>query len=105
MLFVNPGTNDVAVSDDLGGFESFRPLFFDDVVANVAGRRGQTIFVENRADVFRRMIEVSGEFDFFVTSGRDFGDGAREVGFHGVADGVELKADAVNCMRDRRTAG
>src|SRR5438477_5405198 len=51
------------------------------------------------------MIEVSGEFDFLVAGGGDFGDGAREVSLHGVADGVELEADAVNCMRDRRAAG
>src|SRR5437762_2969108 len=44
LLFVNPGTNDVAVADDLGGFESFRPMFLYEVVADVAGRRGQAVF-------------------------------------------------------------
>src|SRR6267378_3615326 len=102
LLFVNPGANDIVVADDLGGFESFRPLFFDDVIADVAGRRGQAILVEDGADVFRRMIEIPGEFDLLVTGGGDFRDGAFEVGLHGLAHGVELEADAVNGMRDRR---
>src|SRR4029077_17786711 len=105
LLFVNPGTNDVAVADDLGGLESFRPLLFDDVVANVAGRRGQAVLVQDGADVFRRVIEVAGKFDFLVADGSDFRDGAFEVGLHGVAHGVELEADAVNVMRGVRSPG
>src|SRR5438552_16965476 len=105
LLFVNPGANNVAVADDFGGLESVRPLFFDEVVANVARRRSQAVLVENRAYVYRRMSEVSGEFDFLVTSGGDFGDGACEVGFHGVADGVELETDAVNGVRGRKATG
>src|SRR6266850_1572779 len=42
------------------------------------------------------MIEVAGELHFFVADGGDFRDGAFEVGFHGVANGVELEADAVD---------
>jgi len=40
LFFVNPGTNDVAVADNLCGFESLGPLFFDNVVTGVARRRG-----------------------------------------------------------------
>src|SRR5713226_4819320 len=98
LLFVDPGANDVAVADDLRGLQSFRPFFLANVVAHVAGRRGQAILVEGCADVLRRMIEVAGEFDFLVPGGSDFRDGAFEVGFHGVAHGVELEADAVNVM-------
>src|SRR5713226_3525261 len=96
LFLINPWAADIAVADDFGGFESFRPLFLDDVVAHVAGRRGQAILVEERADSLRRMIKVAGELDFLVASGGDFRDGAFEVGFHGVAHGVELHADAVN---------
>src|SRR5437764_9852927 len=63
LLFVNPGTNDVAVADDFGSLKSFRPLFFNDVVADVAGRGNQAVLVEQLANVFRRAVEVSGEFD------------------------------------------
>src|SRR5258708_30450861 len=104
LLFVDPGANDVAVADDFRGLQSLRPLFLDDVVAYVAGRRGQAILVEDRADVLRRMVEVAGEFDFLVAGGSDFRDGAFEVGFHGVALGVELEADAVNVMMLRSPA-
>src|ERR1700745_2954123 len=45
------------------------------------------------------MAEVTGEFDFLVAGGRDFGDGARKVGLHGVANGVELKTDALDLVR------
>src|SRR4029077_1094566 len=104
LFFVNPRANDVAMADDFGGFDSFWPLFFDDVVADVAGRGCQAIFVEDRADVFRGMIEVTGELDFLVAGGSDLGDGAFKVGFHGIAHGVELYANAVNGMRGRRAA-
>src|SRR5882762_9661143 len=93
------------MADDFRGFESFRPLFFDDVVAHVARRRGQAILIEDGADVFRRMIEVAGEFDFLVADGGDFRDGAFEVSLHGVAHGVKLHADAVNVMCGVRSPG
>src|SRR5882672_2120205 len=99
LLFVNPRTDDVAVADDFRGFQSFRPLFFDDVVADVAGRGGQAILVEDLANVLRRMIEVAGKFHFLVADGGDFRDGACEVRFHGVANGVELDADAIDFVR------
>src|SRR5258708_1423095 len=51
LLFVNPRTNDVAVADDFGGLESLRPVFLDNVVADVAGRRGQTVLVEDGANI------------------------------------------------------
>src|SRR6266581_1511905 len=111
LLLVYPRTNDVAVADNLGGFEGLRPLFFDDVVARMARRRSQAILVENGADVFRRTAVVAGvgrknagEFDFLVADGGDFRDAAFEVGFHGFAHGVELETDAVNAMRGRRAA-
>src|SRR3989442_13695148 len=66
LFLVNPGTNDVAVADDFRSFESFRPLFFDDVVAHMARGRGQAILVKDGAAVLRSMVEVSGKFDFFV---------------------------------------
>src|SRR5260370_37451795 len=69
LFLVDPRANDVAVADDLRGFESLRPLFLDDVVAHVAGRRGQASLVEGRADVLRRMVEAAGEFDFLVAGG------------------------------------
>src|SRR6266446_1746219 len=105
LLFVNPRTNDEAVADDFGGLESFRPIFLDDIVADVAGRRGQAMLVEDRANVLRSMVEVSGALDFLVARGGDFRDCALEVGFHGFAYGVELQADAVNAMRGRRSTG
>src|SRR6267143_6197632 len=105
LFFVDPRANDVAMAYDFRGFESLRPLFFDDVVAHVARRRGQAILVEDRAEVFRSMIEVAGEFDFLVAGGGDFRDGAFEVGLHGVAHGVELHADAVNVMCGVRCPG
>jgi len=86
------------VTDDLGGFESLRPLFLNDVVADVARGGGQAVLVKDRPDVLRRMIEVASEFDFLVAGGGDFRDGALEVGFHGVANGVELDADTVDVM-------
>src|SRR5438045_4561020 len=52
LLFVNPGTNDVAVADDFRGFESFVPMFLDEVVTHVAGRRGKTVLVEDGANSF-----------------------------------------------------
>src|SRR6266699_1865301 len=88
----------------LAGFEGLRPLFFDDVVARVARRRGETVLVEDCANVFRSMFEVAGKFDFLVADGGDFRDGALEVGFHCGAHGVELETDAVNAMRGRKAA-
>src|SRR5260370_26872728 len=105
LLFVDPGANDVAVADDFRGLQSFRPFFLDNVVGDVARRRGQAILVEDRADVLRRMVEVAGEFGFLVPGGSDFRDGAFEVGLHGVAHGVELEADAVNVMCGVRCPG
>src|SRR5205807_339939 len=105
LLFVNPGTDDIAVADDFGGLERFVPMFFYEVVGHMARRRGQTVLVEGGANILWRMIEITGEFDFFVAGSRDLGNRAFYVRFHGVADGVELKADAVNCMCDRRAAG
>ncbi len=82
LLLVYPRANDVAVADNLGGFEGLWPLFFEDVVTGVARRRGQAILVENGADVFRRTAVVAGvgrknagEFDFLVADGGDFRDG------------------------------
>jgi hypothetical protein len=37
LLFVNPRADNVAVTDDLGVFEGFGPLFFNDIIANVSG--------------------------------------------------------------------
>jgi len=105
LFFVNPGADDVAVADDFRGLQSFRPLFFDDVVADVAGGRSQAIFVEDGTDVLRRVVEVAGEFDFLVAGGGDFRDGAFEVGFHGVANSVELDADTVDFVRGVRGPG
>src|SRR5712664_1222346 len=105
LLFVNPGADDVTVADDFRGLQSFRPLFFDDVVADVTGGGGQGVLVEDGADILRRMIEVAGEFDFLVADGCDFGERALEVGFHGVANGVELDADTVDFVRRVRGPG
>src|SRR5713226_2910973 len=103
LFLVDPWADDVAVADDFGGFESFGPLFFEDVIACVAGRRGQAILIENSVNVFRRTAEVAGvgsknagEFNFLVAGGGDFRDAAFEVDFHGGTNGVELEADAVN---------
>src|SRR6266850_57722 len=51
------------------------------------------------------MIEVSGELHFLVAGGGDFREGALEVGFHGVANGVELDADTVDFVRGVRGPG
>src|SRR6266436_4113079 len=96
LFFVNPGTNDVGLDDDLCGFEGLRPLFLDYVVAHMAGGGGQAVLVEERADVFRGMVKIAGEVDFLVADSGDFRDGAFKVGLHGVANGVKLQADAVN---------
>src|SRR5437879_2846609 len=107
LLFINPRTNNVAVADDFRGLESLGPLFLDDVIIDMARRRCQAILVEDRANVLRGMVKVSGEFDFLLACGGDFRDSAFEVGFHGIAYGVELQADAINAMRgpDRVGAG
>src|SRR6266576_3177928 len=91
LFFVDPRANDVAMADYFRGFKSCGPLFFDDVVARVARRRGQAILVKDGADVFRRAAKVArvrgkntGEFDFLVAGGGDLRDGAFEVGLHGV---------------------
>src|SRR5260370_23054702 len=76
LLFVNPRANDVVMADDFRGFESLRPLFLDGVVVHVAGRRGQAILVEDRADVLRMMVEEAGDFDLLVAGGSDFRDDA-----------------------------
>ena len=100
------------MADYFRGFESCGPLFFDDVVARVARRRGQAILVKDGADVFRRAAKVAlvrgkntGEFDFLVAGGGDLRDSAFEVGLHGVAHGVQLHADAVNVMCGVRCPG
>src|ERR1700741_1358528 len=42
------------------------------------------------------MVEITGEFDFFVAGSHDLGDRAFYVRSHSLAYGVELKADAVD---------
>ena len=86
------------MSDDFCGLQRFGPLVFDHLVVDVARRRDQAVLVENRANVFGRVAEITGEFDFFVAGGGDFGDGAFEIGFHGTAHGVELEADAIDLV-------
>ena len=99
LLFINPGTDHVTMAHDFRGLQSFRPLFFDDVIADMAGGGSQGALVEDGADILRRMIEVAGEFHFLVAGGGYFREGAFEVGFHGVANGVELDADTVDFVR------
>src|SRR5260370_27384988 len=60
LFFVNPRANDVVMADDFRGFESLRPLILDDVVAHVAGRRGQAILVDDPAAVLRGMAKQPG---------------------------------------------
>src|SRR5256885_5309266 len=49
----------------------YTTLFRSHVIAHVARRRGQAILIEDRANVFRGMVEVAGEFDFLVAGGGD----------------------------------
>src|SRR5260370_40535515 len=76
LFFVDPRANDVAVADDFRGFESLRPLFLDNVVVHVAGRRGQALLGEGRTAVLRGMVERAGERCFLVAGVTDFRDGA-----------------------------
>ncbi len=96
---LDPGIDDDLVADSVSGIELFGPGFFERAVRDVAGGSGEAVLVENGANVFGGFIEVAGELDFFVAGGGDFGDGAFEVGLHGVADGVKLNADGADHFR------
>ena len=60
-------------------------MIFHDVVTNVREGRGQAVLLEEVADVFWRMIEITSKLHFLVTDGGDFGESAGNVGLHGVA--------------------
>src|SRR5439155_27309977 len=66
LLFVNPRTNDIAVTYDLGGLDRVVPMFLYEVVAHVAGRRNQTALGEHGANSRWLMIEITGELNFVV---------------------------------------
>src|SRR6266705_967321 len=51
------------------------------------------------------MIEITGEFDFFVAGSRDLGNRAFYVRSHGVANGVKLEADAADGVCGVRSPG
>ncbi len=93
LLGVDPGADDEFVADGVRSFNLLGQFLFDDVVADVAGGGGQAILLEDLADVFWRMVKVAGKFDLSVADLGDLGDSAVEIGFHGVADGIELDAD------------
>jgi len=57
------------------------------------GGRDQAMAGDGGANLFRRVIEVSGEFDFFVADGGSFRQSAVEIGLHLVAHGVELHSE------------
>lgn len=93
LFFVNPGADQEFVAEGVRGIERLRPFFFDDHVIAMRGRRSEVVRVEHGANGLGSFIEVTGEFDFFVADGGDFGEGAVHVEFHGVAHGVKLQAD------------
>src|SRR5216683_4229454 len=76
LYFADPGANDVVLPDGVRDLQGLRPHHFDGGVIDVYGRRSQTVLVEYGADVFRGMSEIAGEFDFLITDGGDFRDGA-----------------------------
>ena len=57
------------------------------------------------ANVLRGMIEVTCEFHFLVANGSDFGDSAREIGLHEVANGVELDANFFDLVSGGESGG
>jgi hypothetical protein len=48
------------------------------------------------------MVEVAGEFDFLVANLRNLGEGALEIGLHGIANGVELYAYSFDFVFGRK---
>ncbi len=96
---LDPGIDDDLVADSVSGVELFGPGFFERAIWDVAGGSGEAVLIENGANVFGGFIEVAGELDFFVADSGDFGDGAFEVGLHGVANGVKLNADGADHFR------
>ena len=97
-LLIDVRADDIRVSDGLRGVNGFRPFILNDVKADVAGRSGKAVAIQDRPHLFRRMIEVAGEFHFLVADRSNFGDGAREVRLHGIANGVKLDADFSDLM-------
>jgi hypothetical protein len=91
-LLVDPRTDYVFVSNDMGGIQCFRQFVFDNVVADVARWRLKPILVENGANILRGMVEVSRKFDFLISNLGDLRDGAFKIGFHGVSDGIQLNS-------------
>jgi hypothetical protein len=59
------------------------------------------VAVDGGANIFGGVVEVAGEFDFFVADGGDLGESAVEILLHLIAHGIELHADvaklAVGC--------
>ena len=49
--------------------------------------------VDGGANLFRRAIEISGEFDFLVADGGNLGQSALEIGLHLIAHGIKLHAE------------
>src|ERR1700751_5078610 len=102
-LFINPWANDETVADRVSRLNSLRLFFLHNVVADMAGGRGQSILIENRANLARRMIKVARELHLLVPNRRDLRDRAREVGLHGVTHGVELHADFFDLVGRRKS--
>jgi len=102
---LDPGIDDEFMADDVGGVECFGLGFFESGVWNVTRRSGETIFIEESANVFGGMVEIAREFDFFVADGSDLGDGAFEIGFHCASHGVKLNADGFQLSGKRSGPG
>ncbi len=104
LRFVNPGADDIFVAENAARFDGLWPLVLDDGIRHVTRRRRQAVFVENCAKVFRGIVEVAGELDFFVADGGDFGERTGDIGLHKGAHGVEFHANGIQLVRGGETA-
>ncbi len=96
------GTNDeIGLAHDVAMVGDIRPFFDHVFVVECAGGRGHAEAIEHGAGCFG-IVDGGAEFDFLVTDGGDLFQGAGEVGFQQIADGIGLDADAVESCEARR---
>jgi hypothetical protein len=113
-VFRDPGTDDVALADDLGRLDLARPLIAQNIPRNMAGGRDQTVAVDGGPHFFGRVIEISRKFDFLIADRGNFSERTVEVSFHEVAHTVQLHAEVfdlvvrcgpANSARQQRSSG
>jgi len=88
----NEWHDDVLVPDRLGRVERRLPLIVA-LERDVRGGGRESVSVEDRLHIGRRMIVVAGELDLLVADLRDAGDGPLKIRFHLIAYGVQLQAN------------